>query len=68
MTLGPPQRALTSAISESIARQVLQAPTKRHQARIRQPKQEQVERVTNVVSSLVANLAVMRQDHLSAGV
>lgn len=51
------------AVSELIARQVLQGPTKRHQARIRQPKQEQVERVTNIVSSLMANLAVMHHGH-----
>src|SRR5689334_11247223 len=57
--LGPHLKAL----SESIARQVLQAPTKGNQARIRQPKREQVERVTNIVSSLVANLAVMHQGH-----
>lgn len=50
------------ALSESIARQVHQAPTKGHQARIRQPKREQVERVTNIVSSLVANLVVMHHD------
>lgn len=44
--------------------QVLQAPIKGHQARVRQPKLEQVERVTNIVSSLVANLAVMHRAHL----
>ncbi|ANN55970.1 hypothetical protein A9174_03775 [Mesorhizobium loti NZP2037] len=51
------------ALSEAIARQVLQAPTKGHQARIRQPKQEQVERVTNIVSCTVANLAAMHHGH-----
>lgn len=51
------------ALSESIAKQVLQAPTRGHPGRIRQPRVEQVERVTNIVSSLVANLAVMHQGH-----
>ncbi|MGY2992888.1 hypothetical protein ACVWWD_001695 [Mesorhizobium sp. URHB0026] len=51
------------ALSESITRLVIQAPTKGPPARIRQPKQEQVERVTNIVSCIVANLAVIHQGH-----
>ncbi|WP_136618572.1 MULTISPECIES: hypothetical protein [Mesorhizobium] len=51
------------AVTQSITKQVLQATAKGPQARIRQPKQEQVERVTNIVSCLVANLAVMHHGH-----
>lgn len=51
------------ALSASITQQVLQATANGPQARIRQPRAEQVERVTNIVSCLVANLAAMHQGH-----
>lgn len=51
------------ALSASITKHVLQATAKGPQARIRQPRMEQVERVTNIVSCLVANLAAMHQGH-----
>ncbi|PWJ91710.1 hypothetical protein C8D77_103408 [Mesorhizobium loti] len=51
------------SLSASITTQVLQATAKGPQARIRQPRPEQVERVTNIVSCLVANLAAMHQGH-----
>lgn len=47
------------SLSACITTQVLQATAKGPHARIRQPKREQVERVANIVSCLVANLAVM---------
>lgn len=56
---GPNLRTL----SASIANQVLQATAKGPHARIRQPRLEQVERVTSIVSCLVANLAAMHQGH-----
>ncbi|MER9935128.1 hypothetical protein [Mesorhizobium sp. M0088] len=51
------------ALSATITKLVLQATAKGPQARIRQPRMEQVERVTNIVSCLVANLAAMHQGH-----
>ncbi|MER8627321.1 hypothetical protein [Mesorhizobium sp. M1143] len=51
------------ALTDSITKQVLQATAKGPQARIRQPRAEQVERVTNIVSCLVANLAAMHLGH-----
>lgn len=51
------------ALSASITKQVLQATARGPKARIRQPRAEQVERVTNIVSCLVANLATMHLGH-----
>ncbi|RWQ28878.1 MAG: hypothetical protein E5Y88_27235 [Mesorhizobium sp.] len=52
-----------ASLSAAITTQVLQGTAKRPQARIRQPRTEQVERVTKIVSCLVANLAVLHQGH-----
>ncbi|MER8984622.1 hypothetical protein [Mesorhizobium sp. M0843] len=51
------------ALTASITKQVLQATAKGPKARMRQPRAEQVERVTNIVSCLVANLATMHLGH-----
>jgi hypothetical protein len=55
------------ALSATITKLVLQATAKGPQARIRQPRLEQMERVTNIVSCLVANLAAMHQGHPEHG-